>query len=134
MNLTHCAVLSTLCKNHFLQNPTDRSASGTAIALHTQFLPHIVIHSHCVLVKGYLQTYHITIYKEECQLIYIYMPVNTQHATTVAQTLETHMKTLPLDRKVLIEGDWNVTLAVQDRENNSIILKNEQFLLNKSPP
>jgi hypothetical protein len=103
-NLTHCAVLPTLCMYHFLQNPTDRSASGTAIALHTQLLPHIVIHSHWVLVKGNLQTCHITICKEECQLINKYMQVSTSHATTVVQTLETHMKTLPSDRKVLIGG------------------------------
>jgi exonuclease III len=47
------------------------------------------------------------------------MPVNTSHATTVAQALETHMKTLQSDRKMLIGGNWNVTLAVQDRENHT---------------
>jgi exonuclease III len=70
-------------------------------------------------VKGNLQTCRITIYKEEYKLINKYMPVNTSHSTTVAQTLEMHMKTLPSDRKVLIGGDWNVALAVQDTENHT---------------
>jgi ATP-dependent protease HslVU (ClpYQ) peptidase subunit len=52
--------------------------------------------------------------------------VNSSHATIVAQALETHMKTLPSDKKVVVGGDWNVTLG-------KIIFKSEQFLLNKSP-
>jgi hypothetical protein len=32
--------------------------------------------------------------------------------------LKKHVETLLPARKVLIGGDWNVTLAVQDRENS----------------
>jgi hypothetical protein len=42
---------------------------------------------------------HITIHREEFQIINICI-----HATTVAQFLEIHFKTLPPDRKVLIGG------------------------------
>jgi hypothetical protein len=51
-------------------------------------------------------------------LINIHTPVNTTRATTVANALKKHMETIPLDRKVLIEGEWSVALAAQDRETH----------------
>jgi hypothetical protein len=49
------------------------------------------------------------------------VPINTTH-TTVANALKKHMKTIPLGRKLLIAGDWNITLAARTEK---IMLKNE---------
>lgn len=49
----------------------------------------------------------LLLYDTEFQLINIYMPTNTTHATTVGNALKKHTETIPLDRKVLIGGDWN---------------------------
>jgi hypothetical protein len=47
------------------------------------------------------------------------MPINTTHAITVANTLRTHLANIPINRQILIGGDWNVTLTPQDRENHA---------------
>jgi hypothetical protein len=45
------------------------------------------------------------------------MPQNDQHANIVTQQLEIYIKLLPIERKILIGGVWNVTLTDQDRQN-----------------
>jgi hypothetical protein len=92
--------------------------SGSAIAILAELQPHTLIHSHHTLVMGYLHTCHITLCHTELQLINIYMSINTARATTVANALKKHMETIPLDRKILIGGGWNVTLEAQDREHH----------------
>jgi exonuclease III len=46
------------------------------------------------------------------------MPIDTMRATTVVNALKKHIETIPLDRKILIGGDWNVTLEARDIENH----------------
>jgi exonuclease III len=117
-NLSDTAPLTALQQYHVIQNPAIQAGAGTAIALHTKLHAQFLIHSQQNLVTGYLQTCHITLNKNEFQLVNIYMPINTARATEVATILESHLETVPTSRTVIIGGDWNVTLAAQDRENH----------------
>jgi exonuclease III len=45
------------------------------------------------------------------------MPQQSHLATIVTKTLADHIKRIPIERVILIGGDWNVTLAAQDRRN-----------------
>jgi exonuclease III len=46
------------------------------------------------------------------------MPINTPQAINVANILKTHLANIPIDRQILIGGDWNITLTPEDRENH----------------
>ena len=46
------------------------------------------------------------------------MPINNKSAITVYEALKKHMETIPLNRKILMGGDWNVTLEETDRKNH----------------
>jgi exonuclease III len=119
-NLSDTAVLPGLTLNNIIQNPAIQVGLETAVATHAELQQqHILIHLHHTLVPGYLQTCHITLYHTEIQLINIYIPINLMRATTVANALKKHIETIPLDRKILIGGDWNVTLEARDRENHT---------------
>jgi hypothetical protein len=37
----------------------------------------------------------------------IYMPINTTQTINVANILKTHLANIPMDRQILIGGDWN---------------------------
>jgi exonuclease III len=117
-NLSDTAVLPGLPLYNIIQNPAIQVGSGATVATHAELQPHILLHSHHTLVLGYLQTCHITLSHTEIQLINIYMPINTMRATIVTNALKKHMQTIPLNRKILIGGDWNITLEARDREHH----------------
>jgi exonuclease III len=118
-NLPDITDLPTLHQYNIIQNPAIHASSGTAIGISTQLQLHIMIHSQHNLIPGYLQTCHITLHNIEFQILNIYMPINTIQAINVANTLKTHLANIPIDRQILIGGDWNVTLTPQDRENHT---------------
>jgi exonuclease III len=102
----------------FLQNPAFNRGSGTAIGISKKLQDQAYVHSSNNIEPGYLQTCHVTLHNTDFQIINIYMPTSTEQAVTVATALSNHLASIPLNRKIIAGGDWNVTLMPQDRKNH----------------
>jgi hypothetical protein len=55
-NLPDFSVLQSVDMYEFKHNPSVQTSSGTSIAFHKSIKQSIVIHTHEILVNGYLQT------------------------------------------------------------------------------
>jgi exonuclease III len=117
-NLSATTDLPTMHSFNMLQNPAIHMGSGTTIGITKKLQDKVHVHSKNNIEPGYLQTCHVTLHNTEFQIINIYMPINTEQAITVVNALRAHLASIPINRQIIVGGDWNITLQTQDRRNH----------------
>jgi exonuclease III len=114
-NISDIAELPELPFYNVIQNTAIQVGSGTAIIILAELQFHMSIHSHHNIITSY-KSHHLVSHRT--QLINIYLEINTTRVMTIVNALKKHMETVPLDRKIRIGGDWNITLEARDRAHH----------------
>lgn len=116
-NLQHDSVMFHPQDYKFYINLPTQASSGVAIAMQKQFSQENQVISHQILVPGYLQTINIKIQNENYHLVNVYMPQSVPLGLQVLQKIEFFLANIEDSSKIIIGGDWNVTLEQNDRIN-----------------